>query len=272
MSDDVLNATVIDRQDLTDDLAIVRVSPDSGQVGPFEPGQFCVLGLPRRDPPNPAVPVVEGQKPRTRLTRRAYSIASSARSRDHYELYLVLVPQGKLTPQLWNMSRGDRVWLDPQAAGHFTLGPIKAEKNLVMISTGTGVAPFMSMLRTYRHDQPRRWRRAVLINGVRCQADLGYRTELEAIAREDPSVFYLPSVSREPEGSGWRGLRGRVQTALDPQTYQRLVGVPLDPRDTEVLLCGNPNMIEEVQQLLEGREFVTDKPGTPGNIHFERYW
>jgi ferredoxin--NADP+ reductase len=139
-----------------------------------------------------------------------------------------------------------------------------------MVSTGTGVAPFMSMLRTYRGQN--RWRRFVLINGVRVAADLGYRAELEQITREDPTVIYVPLATREPEGGSWTGLRGRVQTALEPATYQRLAGAPLDPAHCHVFLCGNPQMIDDVELLLGQRGFVTDSRTGRGNVHFERYW
>lgn len=275
MSDDVLNATVIYRKDYTPELAVVRVAADGGGVPAFEPGQFCTIGLPRIEPAPagvPPVPAVEGAKPRPRLIRRAYSIASSAKIRDYYELYIVLVPEGKLTPRLWALGVGGRLWMDSKAGGHFTLEGIPAGKDLVMISTGTGLAPFISMLKTYREDQPRRWRRLVIIHGARVEPDLGYRDELEVLAKLDPSFVYIPLLTREQAGSPWKGLRGRVQTALEPETYKRLVGAELSPAEAEVFLCGNPDMIEDVRVRLEGRGFVTQKPGVAGTLHFERYW
>ncbi|MCX5662088.1 MAG: ferredoxin--NADP reductase [Planctomycetota bacterium] len=272
MPDDVLNATIIYRRDLNPELAVVRIAPDAGQVPPFEPGQFCTIGLPRADSPPASVPVVEGAKPRPRMVRRAYSIASSAKVRDYYELYLVLVPEGKLTPRLWDIKQGGRIWLEEKAGGHFTLKDAPPGKDLVMISTGTGLAPFISMLKTYRGDTPRRWRRLVIVHGARVEPDLGYRDELEAIAKEDPTLVYMPLLTREPAGSPWKGLRGRVQTALEPHTYRDTVGAPLDPAQTEVYLCGNPDMIEDVRQRLEAQGFTTQMPDKPGTIHFERYW
>jgi ferredoxin--NADP+ reductase len=80
--------------------------------------------------------------------------------------------------------------------GEFAIDLAPPDKDLVMVSTGTGIAPFVSMLRTYRGQD--RWRRLVPINGVRRAADLGYRSELEAAARQDPGVIYVPLVTREP--------------------------------------------------------------------------
>lgn len=271
IQEEVVNATIIERQDLTDDLCIVRIRPDSGVIPSFEPGQFIKLGLPRTE--SEMSVSAQAVRPRSgpRLIRRAYSIASSPRQRDYLELLLVRVAVGKLTPRLWEIEEGGRVWMDDKISGQFTLGPIPPNKDLVMVATGTGVAPFVSMLRTFA-DEPR-WRRAVLINGVRYAADLAYREELETLARENPRFTYIPIVSREPEGTGeWVGLRGRVQRVIEPAAYEALVGASLAPSECHVMLCGNPEMIVSVQRLLEARGFHTHSTTQPGNIHFERYW
>ncbi len=268
MSAEATNATLIARHDLTDVLSIVRVRPDSGVVPPFIPGQFFRLGLPRTEP----TPVSRAaSKPgRVRYTRRAYSVASAATVTEYAEFFVVRVEQGALTPRLWELQVGARLWMDNQAKGEFRLDLAPPGCDLVMVSTGTGIAPFVSMLRTYRRED--RWRRFVLINGVRRPLDLGYRTELEQLAREDPSVTYIPLVSRAAEGDGWTGLRGRVQTVLDPARYERLVGAPLTPGRCHVFLCGNPAMIDDVVVGLQQLGFVSDDRGRRGNIHFERYW
>lgn len=263
MATDPTNATLLQRDDLTEVLSIVRVRPDSGRAPDFVPGQFVRLGLPR--------PPAAGQRPgRVRLARRAYSIGSSPHVRDYLEFFVVRIEQGELTPRLWEIGPGDRLWMDTQAKGEFRLDLAPPGRDLVMVSTGTGIAPFMSMLRTYRGQGY--WRRLVVINGVRQARDLGYREELERIAREDASVRYIPLATREPEGSRWTGLRGRVQMALQPDVYRQLVGAPLDPATCHVFLCGNPEMIVEVQALLEGRGFRADQREARGNLHFERYW
>jgi len=268
MAIDPFNTTLIHRQDVTDDLCIIRLRPDSGQVPDYEPGQSITIGLPR--PPAPDSPVARPASGRPRLIRRAYSIASSPVTRDYIELYVALVGDGKLTPRLWDLHPGDRLWMDNQTKGEFTLSGISPDKDLVMVSTGTGLAPYMSMLRTYRGQS--RWNRFVVIHGVRLAQDLGYRQELEQIIAEDPTVFYIPTVTREPDSSPWQGLRGRVQAALEATIYQRWVGAELDAATCHVFLCGNPDMISSVQATLESRGFVTQTRQQPGNIHFERYW
>lgn len=264
MDSPVLNATLINRQDVTDNLCIIRIRPDQGLAPEFEPGQFITIGLPK--PPVANAPASN----RPRLTRRAYSIASPATVRDYVELYVVLVEDGRLTPRLWDIPVGGRLWMDHQAKGAFTLTGISADQDLVMVATGTGLAPYMSMLHTYRGQS--RWRRFIIIHGVRLVEDLGYREELERISAEDPTVFYIPTVTREPQSSPWQGLRGRVYAALEDQNYQQLVGARLTPQDCQVFLCGHPDMIQTVQEQLGAKGFVTQTPTQPGNIHFERYW
>jgi ferredoxin--NADP+ reductase len=160
--------------------------------------------------------------------------------------------------------------MDEKIRGHFTLDHAPADKDLVMISTGTGIAPFISMLRAFRGKS--RWRRLVIIHGVRRVNELGYRQELEEAIRSDPTVSYIPVVSREPADSDWPGLRGRVQLALADETYQDVVGAVLEPAQCHVFLCGNPEMIKSVQAMLEERGFRVHNKKNPGNIHFERYW
>ncbi len=262
---DPTNATLVRREDVTDTLSIVWVRPDSGRLPPFHPGQFIRLGVPKRtDPDRPTRPG------RVRLTRRAYSIASAPHETEALEFFVVRIDAGELTPRLWAIEAGGRLWMDGEAKGEFSLEAAPPEADVVMVATGTGVAPFISMLRTFRGQG--RWRRFVLIHGVRFAADLGYRAELEAACRTDPTVRYIPLVTREPEGSPWPGLRGRVQTALEPAVYERLVGAPLDPIRCHVFLCGNPDMIDTVEPLLAARGFVTDARDRRGNVHFERYW
>ncbi len=308
---DGTNAVLLAREDLTELLSIVRVRDDVGRVPEFMPGQFVRLGVPKlvdtggaaatassnaaatsanaatasgstAPPPPlagaPAPAPRAGRAGRVRLTRRAYSIASSPLVRDYLEFFVVRIDTGELTPRLWAIEPGGRLWMDEIAKGEFTLDHAPPGKDLVMISTGTGIAPFMSMLRTYRNQG--RWRRFILIHGARYAADLGYRAEMEQIVREDPTVCYIPLVTREPEPplpgapehGVWTGLRGRVQSALEHELYCKLVGAPLDPVECHVFLCGNPQMIDEVEALLTSRGFVTDSREQAGNIHFERYW
>lgn len=258
-----LNARVVHREALGAELAILRIAAESESCPVFVPGQFITLGLPRSS-------VAPAANDRVRLTKRPYSIASAASERRWLEFYVVRIDEGRFTPQLLELHEGDRLWLDRRAQGRFTLEPFPAGRNLLMIASGTGVAPFVAMLRTHRADPP--WRRAVLLHGVRLAADLGYRPELEALAGADERFTYIPIASREPAAGTWSGLRGRVQIALDDEVFTRLAGASLAPAEWHAYLCGNPQMVDDVEQLLLGRGFTTHRNKQPGNIHLERYW
>lgn len=258
------NATISYREDINPELCIIRVKPDEGQVPEFEPGQYAELALPELD--------ASKQKgaDKVRMIRRSYSIGSSPEQRSYLEFYLVIVPEGYLTPDLFKMQVGDRLWLGPKIKGKFTLEPVPADKDIVMISTGTGLAPFVSMLQKYHGSG--RWRRCVIVHGARKAIDLGYRDYLTKMAQDNSDVFYIPSVTREPEDSPWTGHRGRVQSIFENGSYEAAVGAEFNPQDCHVMLCGNPQMIDSMQELLEARGFRLHKKKEPGNIHIERYW
>ena len=267
MEQDPTNASVAERVDLTDALSIVKIRPDSGTVPSFRAGQFFRLGLPQTDATGAVAVRKSG---RVRYTKRAYSVASSPNETGQAEFFVVRIEEGVLTPRLWEIEVGGRLWMDSAAKGEFTIDAAPPGRDLIMVSTGTGIAPFISMLRTYR-GQPR-WRKLVLIQGVRHATDFGYTDELTAAAREDDSIVFIPLATREPADSPWTGLRGRVQKALEPATYEQHVGAPLDPAQCHVFLCGNPTMIDTVEAQLTQQGFVTDTHQQKGNIHFERYW
>ena len=274
--EDPLNATLIERIDLNPELAIFRVALESGEPLDFQPGQYTTLGvLPPEDSgeeeADPDAKPKRRRKGRARLLRRAYSIASAPGDPRGTEFYLVVVPEGKLTPQLWDLQEGDRLFMDETPKGTFTLDGVPEGKTLVTIATGTGLAPFVSMLETYRGTG--RWDRFVVIHGTRLAADLGYRERLEELADEDESIVYLPACTREPETSNWQGLRGRVHVILEPEMFQDLTHRPLKPESCHVFLCGNPAMIDQCEAELTARGFATrDRKNPEGNIHLERYW
>jgi ferredoxin--NADP+ reductase len=252
------NATIARRDDLHRDLTVLTVAPDGGEFAPFQPGQFVSIGR------------IVGAGDAVKLVKRAYSIGSSARERAAVELFLVHVDDGEFTSWIFEQRVGARVWLSPKASGGFTLEGVPRGSDLVLVSTGTAVAPYVSMVRTFGGDPP--WRRAALLNGVRVAADLGYRAELEAKAARDPRFVYLPLVTREPADSDWRGLRGRVADLLAPDRFGSVAGFPLDPATTHVFLCGNPLMIEELEASLRARGFRKHTRHHPGNLHLEKYW
>lgn len=256
-----LNARIVERADLAAHLAIVRLRADDGPLETFEPGQFVQIGLPQPESP-------PGN--RVRMMKRSYSLANGAGELDEVELYLARVDDGRFTPRLWNLPIGERVWLDRRPRGLFTLGSVPPNARVLLLATGTGLAPYVSMLRTWSGAE--RWSRAVLVHGARTPDELGYRELLELRARTDSTFTYVPVVSRPRTEHGWTGLRGRVELALDDARFRELTGEALEPGPWHVFLCGNPAMVDECRALLEPRGFRIDKASQPGTLHFEKYW
>lgn len=271
MATQALNAVVTQRVDLAPGLMIMRVAPLQGQISEFSAGQFTVLGLPG------SAPRVEGSDPEEtppdpeKLIRRSYSIASSSRDTTHLEFYINLVASGELTPRLFALKAGDPLWLGPKITGLFTLRDVPAGGNLVLISTGTGLAPYMSMLRGELMSG--RFRRIAVIHGARHSRDLGYSAELTAMDRLWDSFDYFPIVSRpEMEIVPWTGLTGRVQSVWLSGELEKRWGEKPSPENTHVFLCGSPAMIEETLQLLGQEGFREHTRKEPGQVHLERYW
>jgi ferredoxin--NADP+ reductase len=263
------NATVIGREEINPLLIVLRVQPD-GQVFNFKPGQFAVLGLLAAEPRVVEADPEDPPQPADKLIRRAYSIASSSAEKKYLEFYLTLVTSGELSPRLFALKYGRRVYLSPKATGIFTLDRVPPGKAMVLVATGTGLAPYMSMLRTLLvHDTERKF---VVLHGARYSWDLGYRAELETLARIRPNLTYLPSITRPEEDPHYRGQTGRIQNLVAGGIVERQSGVALDPDRSEVFLCGNPDMIQEVKVLLAAKGFTVGKRKEPGSIHIEEYW
>jgi ferredoxin/flavodoxin---NADP+ reductase len=254
------NATLIERRDVTESIAFFRVAPDAPPFTSFEAGQFGNLGL----------PVHDAEAGELRFVRRAYSMGSAPKERASVEFYLRLVDGGRFTTALFALGLGGRLWLDPNVYGRFTLAPVPVDRDVIFIASGTGVAPYVSMLREFAGSG--RWRRAVVVESVRESREFGYRGEFETLAARDADFRWLPTVTREPAGSGWTGSRGRIQTLLEPPLFERLTGVPLAPATAHVFLCGNPQMLEDVGGRLAELGFQPHSRRHAGQVHVERYW
>ncbi len=245
-----LNATLLGSLRLTDDLYLYAVMPDSG-VPEFIPGQSLALGLPNAT---------------GKIIKRAYSIASSPQEQEGLQFYIAVVQQGELTPRFLGLQQGGRLFAHHKAVGTFTLKDLQLTQggppNLIFVSTGTGLAPFISMLRTSTT-----WQMAnqiVLLHGVRYESDLGYREELTELANLRTNFRYLPIVSRAP--SDWAGAHGYVQSFIEKGI------VELNKTSDHVFICGNPAMVETVKSLCLARDFSEHSRKQPGNLHLESYW
>jgi len=242
---ELYNATLVRRVDDTEDLSSFWVRFD-GEPTPFEPGQYMTIGV-----------HCEGK-----ILQRPYSVASSPReAADGYEMYVRLVPIFKFTTALWRLPVGHRMrMIGPK--GKFMLEP-EDDRTQLFISTGTGIAPFISMMRTMLID--RSPRPVVMLNGVSYEHDLGYRPLLEEWqSTGEYPVSYIPTVSRpaDPANAGWTGRAGRVEANIESVCDE----LGLTPENTIAYICGNPEMIVTAETLLLARGFAEEQVKT------ELYW
>ena len=266
-----LNAVVQQRYEVAPGLMVVRVVPDGWDLPDFRPGQFAVLGLPPEAPRCPGSDSEEEPPKPDRLIRRAYSIASSSVAREYLELYITLVRSGGLTPRLFALQPGDRLWLGPKITGNFTLDQAPQESNLVLVATGTGLAPYMSMLRTMLHEAGER--RVAILLGARHSWDLGYQSELVTMDRLSPGFSYHSIISRPAEESvPWGGPAGYVQDLWREKVLEETWRFKPAPENTSVFLCGNPAMIDDMVAMLAEDGFREHSRKQPGEIFVERYW
>lgn len=250
------NAEIAFCDELHNELRIIRIRPDDTTIGKdFIPGQYLEVGL---------VQNIEGTD---KLIRRQYSLASAPGDQRGLELYIVLVADGALTNPLWKLSVGDRLWVNPKLKGKFTLAEVPKGHNYLFVATGTGLAPFVSMLRHYADNPP--WTHVSIIHGVRLPQDLGYDEELHHYMNEREDLLYIPCVSRDP---AFPGLQGRIPDRLDDGSLETHLGRSLNPERDQILICGNPSMIDVLVNSLQTRGFSLHKRKSPGSIHFERYW
>ena len=258
----MLNATLIRRIDVTPELAIFHVAPDAG-VPEFLPGQYLALGLPGSAARAAYFPPEIAAHPADKLIKRAYSLGSPPSERNFFEFYIAILPQGALTARLANLKEGDRLFAAPKVTGTFTLKEVPAQRNLIFVATGTGIAPFVSML---RHQATWNSARTItLLHGVRFARDLAYRQELQEFERKYPQFRYMAFVSREKLPADAR--HGYVQGAFT------VGGLQPDPSTDHIFLCGNPAMCDAMVELAATRGYSEHSRRNPqGSLHLERYW
>lgn len=261
------NAALVERIDINPRLVILRVRPDNDFS--FTAGQYATLALMPDAPRLADADVLDRPADAPdKLIKRAYSISSGSRVRDFVEFYVALVSSGELTPRLFALKPGDRLFMGENAKGLFTLDRVPADKNVLMLATGTGLAPYVSMLRTHLIERPDR--RIAVLHGASHSWDLGYRADLEEMAAHYGNLAYLPVVSRP--GPGWNGWTGRLPGWLDSPELSQAAGLTLTPETTHAMLCGNPGMIEEARTRLEAKGFVVGSGKIQGSLHVEKYW
>ena len=211
----------------------------------FKNGEFVMLGL----------------RPEGKLIPRAYSIVSTNRD-EHLEFLSIQVPDGPLTSRLANVDKGNPIWINTKTTGSLTLDHIKSGRNLYMLSTGTGLAPFMSLIRA--GEVFKEFERVILVHTVRKEQALAYREELTE--RTDSRFLYVPTVTREQFDPNARGAdlfrSGELSSRLE-------LPVP-DPEQDRVMICGNPNMNKEMTEYLEQHGWTMTNYKGAGNFTVEQ--
>lgn len=241
-------AQIAGRVDFAPDLWMFRIR--SGGEFNFVPGQYASLGV-----------EVDGKR-----IERPYSIAS-APSEDEVEFFFELVPEGALTPLLHKLQPGDEILMRKIPKGKFSLETQNGRKNHLLVSTVTGVAPFVSYVRTLSKE----WKEGrfdgthqlFLLNGASRPWEFGYKEELTQFDKELPWFKYVPTVSRPWDHEDWSGEIGRADDILRKYADHW----ELDPSNTVAYLCGHPEMIEHSKSILKRRGFMDRK-----TIKEEVYW
>jgi ferredoxin/flavodoxin---NADP+ reductase len=239
-------ATIVKRVDIAPELWMNRIRPD-GEFK-FTPGQYATL-------------CVEGPDGRT---ERPYSIVSSPYESE-LEFFFELVPPGDLTPLLYGLQSGDELLMRKVPKGRFLLDTNSGRTNHLLVCTVTGVAPFVSYVRTlYRDWKEGRFageHKLFLLNGASRSWEFGYVEELQKFTHEAPWLEYVPTVSRPWDEKNWTGETGRVDDIL--RKYTDLWGLGAN---TVVYLCGHPAMVEAAKGILKRIGFSKD------DLKEEIYW
>lgn len=229
-------------EEIAPGLAIVGVQALESPFD-FQPGQYATLGL---------------MGPAGKLVQRPMSISSSADDLSEYEFFIRLVEGGALTPLLWERRLGDPINIKGPK-GKFLLQ--EDSRRALFVASGTGLAPFMSMIETLRGRGQER--DIVLLHGVSHDYDLAWREQLTELQESGGfPLRYVGTVSRPHRCPDWTGCTGRVEAIVDGQLDEH----GLTPDDTTIYLCGNPDMITAVEEVAADRGFP------PEQVRKELYW
>ncbi|ELX8379937.1 ferredoxin--NADP(+) reductase [Providencia vermicola] len=244
-----VNGTVIEAKFWTESLFSLVIN---APIKPFIAGQFAKLAL-----------EIEGER-----VQRAYSYVN-APSDDRLEFYFVVVPNGKLSPKLAQLRVGDTLQVTDEASGFFILDEIPDCQHLWMLSTGTAIGPFLSILQEGKDLE--RFEKIILLHAVRYQKDLSYLPLMKQLAERYPEKLHLVTVVSREQCEG--ALYGRVPALIENQMLENVTGVSLDAASSHVMLCGNPEMVKDTREvLIKTRDMRKHLRRKPGHISSEQYW
>jgi len=207
---------------------------------------------------------------------RPYSLVSAAYD-DYLEFLAILVPGGEFSLALGKLQAGDTIHVEKASYGFLTVDQLAPGRDLWLLASGTGLGPFVSILR-----DPATWRefeRLIVVHSVRQSAELAYRDEICALpdgelfadggAQLTSQLTYLPVVTREP---GATPLAARIPQLFADGRLAEAAGREIRVDASRLMICGNPEMAREMRQLLGALGFSTNRRGVPGQMAFEQYW
>jgi ferredoxin--NADP+ reductase len=243
-----VEGTVVKLRRWTDKLYSLQLTAD---IVPFTAGQFTRLAMD-----------IDGER-----VARPYSFVNGP-DNPLLEFYFIIVTDGPLTHHLINLEAGDPVFIAPRGAGFFVLDEVPEADTLWMLSTGTAIGPFLSILNTDVVWQ--RYKKIVLVHAVRTREELTYHEEIEALLAAHPEQLQMIAfVSREDAGLA---IQGRVPDAIENGALEARAGIPLMAGTSQVMICGNPGMVRDTSAVLEARGMKKNKRREPGHITTEQYW
>jgi ferredoxin--NADP+ reductase len=259
------NAVVTGKIMVTPDLMILRVSPDEPRPK-FISGQYTNIGVMAKEPRSPnSIFAIDELKPDDMIIR-PYSIASANHDTSNFEFYISQVKSGQLTPRLFNLQQGSRMWIDDDIFGIFNLHQTPKGCDIVMTATGTGLAPYISFLRS--HLAEHKDIKMAVFHGAACSWDLGYYSELKFVESAFPNFFYFPTLLK-PDPA-WKGLTGYIETHLEAGILKD-TGIEVEPDKTHFYLCGNPRMVDNMSRYLYARSYKKHSNLLNGSLHIEEY-
>ncbi|XBC42286.1 MAG: FAD-binding oxidoreductase [Buchnera aphidicola (Meitanaphis elongallis)] len=222
-------------------------------INSFIPGQFSKLSYTKKN---------------GKTIQRAYSYVNAPNNKN-LEFYIILIPQGKLTPKLYNLSHINKIMIKKTASGFFTLNEIPCCKNLWMFATGTGIGPYLSILQSKDHTE--KFENIILVHAVRYYNDLTYLPLMKDLQEQYNGKLHIQTiVSREITNSS---IHGRIPKLLENNILEKKLGFNIHKDTCHIMLCGNPEMIKDTKYfLINNKNMKKHFRNKPGHITSENYW
>ena len=192
---------------------------------------------------------------------------------EHLEFFSILVPGGPFSSRLAAAGTGDTLYVEKQPYGYLTAARFTGGRHLWLLASGTGVAPYLSILRD--PDVWQRYDERILAYSVSQARELAYREELAALSTDEllgaghPPLRFVPVVTREAAPGA---LHARLPALIADGSLERAAGLALSPDDSRILVCGNPQMLDDVRDALVARGLRPDRSAAPGHFAAENYW